>query len=87
MTPAELLAHLDQVPAAQPPGLALLLELPDAGAISDLDGPGLAEVLDRQSEILQALDALRNYTDAVEKLVKRCSALSPVPGSRPPLGY
>ena len=88
MTPADLLAHLDQLPAASPPGLALLLEFEDrVERFEQADDETLVELVGRQDEIAKAIADLEAYTSQVQELIQRCSRLSPVASTHPPIGF
>ena len=88
MTPADLLAHLDQLPAANPPGLALLLEFEDrVERFEQADVETLVELVGRQDEIAKAIADLEAYTSQVQEVTQRCSRLSPVAARHTPLGF
>ena len=88
MTPADLLSRLDTIPAAQPPGLALVLELEQSVCFDDpeQEEAQLADLIERQGEIEEALCNLASYTNDAKQVIKRCLACPPIPSSTPPAG-
>jgi hypothetical protein len=86
---ADFLGRLDTIPAAQPPGLALILELEHASRFDspDQDQARLAALIERQEEIDRALCLLSGYTHDVQKVIERCLTCPPIPASTPPTGF
>lgn len=89
MNAADFLGCLDTIPAAQPPGLALILELEHASPFDspDQDQARLAALIERQEEIDRALFLLSGYTHDVEQVIERCLKCPPIPASTPPAGF
>lgn len=86
MTPRELLELLGQVPAARPPGVDILIRFEET-TILTATGKDLADLLEQQENIHRAIYQLDRYAQEVKKLVNRCCAIYPKPGSSPPLGF
>lgn len=87
MTSIEIMAILDHLPAAQPPGLAILLELEQVERFEEADSEVLAELVERQQEIVKAISDLQKYTDQVAEVIRRCLRLSPVAATHLPPGF
>lgn len=87
MIPADIVAVLDTLPAAKPPGLAIVLEAQHITRFEDAPADCLAELMRRQDEISQAMTELEEYTNRIRSVAVRCTSLSPIPSSRPPLGF
>jgi len=82
MTPGDLVAILDRMPAADPPGLRILLDLDRVESFEDAIGKQLADLIARQDEIEAAIELLEGYNNDVRQVIHRCSRITPIPSRR-----